>query len=262
MDKIFGALSSSSTASTSLPPTPSSLMYLSDDEVSNRNEHSREKKGWGPSPSQFDWRRRRLPDDSSDDEDEAPSSSVSRKLKLKDLRKLKLKYLRKLKDFIRENCLEIKTSIGMDYTVDIVEEEDENDMIALGQLYSYTDDVSDDDDDDSETESYEWEEELEPTLKRKGNNLDDDSSNLHKRVRFSYDVRDDKGSVYLSAIPDYMRNPSKYTRYTFDEESNRRAYMEFLNLLRCKDEAMAVDDETLVEFPRSVAFAPKRKPTP
>ncbi|CAA7049592.1 unnamed protein product [Microthlaspi erraticum] len=155
----------------------------------------------------------------------------------------------------------------MDSTLDSEEEEDENDLVASGQeLYGYTDDVNDDDSDECE--------ELEPTLKRKGNNEDDDSSKLYKRVRFSYDFGDDKGSgsssetEYLSGIPDYMRNPTKYTRYTFeeceevDEEYNRRAYMEFLNMLRSKDEAMVVDDETLVEFPRSVAFAPKSKPTP
>lgn len=251
IDKIFGSLSSSPTASTSSSPT--SLWYLAD-------ERSREKQGWGPSPYQFDWRRS-FPDDLSDDGDEAPSSVP-----------------RKPRDYNGEEWLEIKTSIGMDSTLDSEEEEDENDIVALAQqLYGYTDDVNDDDGDDSETESDEREE-LKQTLKRKGNNQDDDdddSSKLHKRVRLSSHVREDDDSVmetsfskvteYQSGIPDYMRNPSKYTRYAFDEceevdeESNRRAYMEFLNMLRSKDEPMVVD-ETPLEFPRSVAFAPKRKP--
>lgn len=116
---------------------------------------------------------------------------------------------------------------------------------------------------------------LKPILKRK-ENLGD--SKLQKRVRFSSDTRDDnssggdKDSVmetsspdehivqpdYPSGIPDYMRNPSKYTRYTFDEgevdeESNRKAYMEFLNMVRSRDEPLG-------ELPTSVAFVPKRKP--
>lgn len=69
-------------------------------------------------------------------------------------------------------------------------------------------------------------------------------------------------AVYPTGIPDYMRNPSKYTRYTFesgevDEESNRKAYMDFLNMIRSKDESLV---DPLMELPRSVAFVPKRKP--
>ena len=64
-------------------------------------------------------------------------------------------------------------------------------------------------------------------------------------------------------VPDYVRNPSKYTRYTFDEgevdeESNRKAYMELLNMIRSRDEPL---EDPLVELPTSVAFVPKRKPT-
>lgn len=120
---------------------------------------------------------------------------------------------------------------------------------------------------------------LKPILKRKENLAD---SKLQKRVRFTSDTRDDnssggdKDSVmetsspdehivrpdYPSGIPDYMRNPSKYTRYTFDEgevdeESNRKAYMEFLNMVRSRDEPLV---EPLGELPTSVAFVPKRKP--
>lgn len=120
---------------------------------------------------------------------------------------------------------------------------------------------------------------LKPILKRKENQPD---SKLQKRVRFSSDIRDDdstggdKDSVmepsspnelgvepdYPTGIPDYMRNPTKYTRYTFDsgevdEESNRKAYMDFLNMIRSRDEPVV---DPLVELPRSVAFVPKRKP--
>jgi hypothetical protein len=121
---------------------------------------------------------------------------------------------------------------------------------------------------------------LKPILKRRENQADDSKS--PKRVRFSSDVKDrtltegdndsvmeasspneDKvEAVYPTGIPDYMRNPSKYTRYTFesgevDEESNRKAYMDFLNMIRSKDESLV---DPLMELPRSVAFVPKRKP--
>lgn len=121
---------------------------------------------------------------------------------------------------------------------------------------------------------------LKPILKRKENQAD---SKLQKRVRFSSDIGDDnrtggdKDSVmetsspdedivvqpdYPTGIPDYMRNPSKYTRYTFesgevDEVSNRKAYMDFLNMIRSRDEPLV---DPLVELPKSVAFVPKKKP--
>lgn len=123
--------------------------------------------------------------------------------------------------------------------------------------------------------------ELKPILKRKENQAD---SKLQKRVRFSSDIGNenrsggDKDSVmetsspdehivvqpdYPSGIPDYMRNPTKYTRYAFDsgevdEESNRKAYMDFLNMIRRRDEPLI---DPMVELPKSVAFVPKKKPT-
>ena len=121
---------------------------------------------------------------------------------------------------------------------------------------------------------------LKPILKRKESQAD---SKLQKRVRFSSDTRDDNSTgddedsametsspeervvqrVNPSGVPDYVQNPSKYTRYTFDEgevdeESNRKAYMEFLNMIRSRDEPL---EDPLVELPTSVAFVPKRKPT-
>lgn len=118
---------------------------------------------------------------------------------------------------------------------------------------------------------------LKPILKRKESQAD---SKLQKRVRFSSDVRDDDSTGggdgdsametsivvqpdHPSGEPDYVRNPSKYTRYTFDEgevdeESNRKAYMEFLSMIRSRDEPL---EDPLLELPTSVAFVPKRKPT-
>lgn len=119
---------------------------------------------------------------------------------------------------------------------------------------------------------------LKPILKRKESQAD---SKLQKRVRFSSDVRDDDDSTgggdgdsametsivvqrdHPSGEPDYVRNPSKYTRYTFDEgevdeESNRKAYMEFLSMIRSRDEPL---EDPLVELPTSVAFVPKKNQT-
>lgn len=62
-------------------------------------------------------------------------------------------------------------------------------------------------------------------------------------------------------VPDYIRNPSKYTHYTFDsssdldEESNRQAYMDFLNMVK----RSKTTHETCIELPKSVIFTPQKK---
>ncbi|KAL1201362.1 hypothetical protein V5N11_003773 [Cardamine amara subsp. amara] len=330
IDKIFGSLSSSSSPASSAPV--SSLWSLSEDEIAT-NERSGEKENSGPSNSFPDiGRQENEPDELNIDGDEGQSSG-----------------LQKPNDYNDEEW-EIKSSIGMDSTLDMEEEEDDNDKVALGEkVYVYMKDVN-----DYETEADEWEElpaslkdrekdpranltaaklrlkedaeavnklnslhvsevhkdnlpmstsenenalvvsednlletqvgssddsGLKPILKRKESQAD---SKLQKRVRFSSDIRDDdstggdKDSVmepsspnengvepdHPTGIPDYLRNPTKYTRYTFDsgevdEESNRKAYMDFLNMIRRRDEPV---EGPLVELPRSVAFVPKKKP--
>ena len=65
-------------------------------------------------------------------------------------------------------------------------------------------------------------------------------------------------------IPDYLRNPSKYTRYTLesleggDEETNKRAFEDFRNSVK-KSEPDGLQPEFPVELPKSVAFTPRRK---
>lgn len=62
-------------------------------------------------------------------------------------------------------------------------------------------------------------------------------------------------------VPDYIQNPSKYTHYTFDsssdldEESNRQAYMDFLNMVK----RSKTTHETCIELPKSVIFTPQKK---
>ncbi|MBA0605970.1 hypothetical protein Godav_018497 [Gossypium davidsonii] len=71
-------------------------------------------------------------------------------------------------------------------------------------------------------------------------------------------------SDYPSGIPDYMRNPSKYTRYTFDtsevdDESNRLAYMDFLRLVRRSDGTEPQADDGPGDLTKPVTFIPRKK---
>lgn len=77
-------------------------------------------------------------------------------------------------------------------------------------------------------------------------------------------LMDGLGEVSTSySIPDYVRNPSRYTRYTLnssddmDEESNRRACMDFLNQL--KKPNSIEHSESLVSSPKTLIFTPKKK---
>ncbi|XP_022877166.1 uncharacterized protein LOC111395417 [Olea europaea var. sylvestris] len=73
-------------------------------------------------------------------------------------------------------------------------------------------------------------------------------------------------SQYSSAVPDYLRNPSKYTRYTFDssedmdEQSNRKAYMDFFHQLRKGNTESSLQDDTCADILKSIVFTPKKKP--
>lgn len=66
------------------------------------------------------------------------------------------------------------------------------------------------------------------------------------------------------STPDYVRNPSKYTHYTFDslsdesKEANQKAYMDFLNLMRGTN-TTETQDGSFRDLPRSVTFTPKKK---
>ncbi|KAL6568836.1 hypothetical protein OROHE_003577 [Orobanche hederae] len=125
-----------------------------------------------------------------------------------------------------------------------------------------------------------------PILK-KGENMMDSRS--QKRVRFIVDpnsrtqthedqqaletcVREDCAvqehapdlSLYTSGIPDYLKNPSKYTCYAFDssddvdDQSNQEAYMEFLDNVSRRNSDSSMDDLP-VETPKSLMFTPRRK---
>lgn len=70
---------------------------------------------------------------------------------------------------------------------------------------------------------------------------------------------------FSSAVPDYLRNPSRYTHYTFDsstdmdEQSNRQAYMDFLNMVKKSKSSDECPDDSPVDLPKSVTFIPRKR---
>lgn len=68
-----------------------------------------------------------------------------------------------------------------------------------------------------------------------------------------------------TSVPDYLRNPTRYTRYNLDsphdmdEESNRKAYMEFLNQLKKPNSTELQLDDNSVSFQHPLTFTPKKK---
>ncbi|KAM1357532.1 hypothetical protein EV1_044291 [Malus domestica] len=115
-------------------------------------------------------------------------------------------------------------------------------------------------------------------LKRKNDNQLD-SSKTQKRVRFdsncksnedaegegAKDVTVETHSNENPAVPDYIRNPSRYTHYTFDssgdvdEESNKQAYMDFLNLVRKSNSMEPQAEDASVDLSKPVTFIPRKK---
>ncbi|KAF0924925.1 hypothetical protein E2562_015000 [Oryza meyeriana var. granulata] len=124
---------------------------------------------------------------------------------------------------------------------------------------------------------------VKPILKRKEEQGD---SKPRKRVKFAADVKDQSAELpeqdedspmvpqsmdvvteknsstpsEFPGVPDYVKNPSKYTRYTLDapecnDESNRRAFADLHDLLR----RMEPEPEAPVEIPTSVVFIPRKK---
>lgn len=140
--------------------------------------------------------------------------------------------------------------------------------------------------------SYEVGGQLRSILKRKDNNSDIKS---HKRVRFDPGCKivseeenlekiqgmsvgnstvnamvSENGCMSgqnASGVPDYLQNPSKYTRYSFDsssevdEKSNTQAFMDFLKLVKRskRTESGSELEDTSAELPKSVTFIPKKR---
>ncbi|XP_010249230.1 PREDICTED: uncharacterized protein LOC104591860 [Nelumbo nucifera] len=340
VDRAFGSLSSS-------PSSLASLWSLTDDEVERK-----------------EWNRER---DGPDREDNPCSSSfnelfaTNQRAFEKNTRNLSEEDLEDLDDddgdgrrggdeFDREEW-EIRSSIGMDCTLDKEDEEDEYDKVAIGKenagdrLYmrdvidygidvdssnvvpnsfeEFTRDpranhlaakirLKEDQEAAASTESFLAAQakpaEVDPQvkvsedggclksiLKRKENQAE---SKSQKRVRFdpeckendseqeleeavistmvshsmetgtvSEDKNDSFSSQEASGIPDYLRNPSKYTRYSFDstsevdEGSNRGAYMDFLDMVKKATTGEPQQEDTCHDLPKSVTFTPRKKTT-
>lgn len=128
---------------------------------------------------------------------------------------------------------------------------------------------------------------LKPILKRKESQI---SSKPNKRVRFDSACQDvpsvtfeepqdfhtvpesmeatkaeaenPSAPVGSSEVPDYLRNPSKYTRYTFDsldddDQANKCAFEDFRNLVKKSNPELQPDIP--MELPKSVTFMPRKK---
>lgn len=224
---------------------------------------------------------------------------------------------------------EIRSSIGLDPTLDNEDEEDEYDRAALGEGASerlYMSDVKnhgphlnyhsifEDAEDDPYNVSHHFHKDpradhlaaatrigedqkaaenfpvpnygkadvaiediqLKPILKRK--ELQDDSK-PKKRVRFNHVAKADNdlnptavdpNSVMFdesAGLPDYLRNPSKYTCYAFEDYedsnlANKRAFEDFHNLhekSNSEQQQQQQQQHMDEELPKSITFNPRRK---
>ncbi|ONK58623.1 uncharacterized protein A4U43_C09F14960 [Asparagus officinalis] len=116
---------------------------------------------------------------------------------------------------------------------------------------------------------------VKPILKRKEAQIDPKPK---KRVRFDPgymgdldELSEEPGDVPMlprsmaesPGVPDYLRNPSKYTCYTLDssqneEETNKQAFEDFRNLVK-KSNPEDRQPEFPVDLPKSVTFTPRKK---
>ncbi|PON50483.1 tumor suppressing sub-chromosomal transferable candidate [Trema orientale] len=338
VNKIFGSLNSSSSLSATSPSSLSSVWSLTDDEI-ERREWNRDKPTPQPQPQPQSTLQ---PDalalekdlqDLDDDDDLDLQGPGSPTLPAKP-------------DDYNDEEWHVKSSIGLDPTLDYEEEEDEFDKVAVGKDEKpedgvYLKEIGDygihmdsanelptcfnqvtkdpranhlaaklrlkedaeaaqnipslrvsDQQTASPLEEEEMEEQEEEEedvnvpsnpksiLKRKDNQLLDSKS--HKRVRFDPQCKDNghpdthhhklvpDAPIFASGVPDYLQNPSRYTRYTFDdsssemnEESNKQALMDFWNLLKRSNASTEDQDQdqnaSFDPSSRSVTFIPRKK---
>ncbi|KAM0047420.1 putative tumor suppressing sub-chromosomal transferable candidate 4 [Helianthus debilis subsp. tardiflorus] len=262
VDKVFGSISSSSTS-----------WSLTDAQVQRR-----------------EWRR----DETQRDDDRIPVFSSS---------------------FNDDDDLDIRSSIGLDPTLDNEEEEDAYDKMAQGRENGgdrlYMKDVTDhglylnahnvhvlptslhqdsraaktrlNEDDDDAAAALQGSDEpmltsedaivsIKPILKRR-QIYDCEEAKPAKRVRFHSTCKSadaappppesfgltHKTSGNWRSVPDYILNPSKYTRYTFDDESNSEAYLKLLEQISKSSKHDTVGQKSCGELPKSVVFIPRKK---
>lgn len=182
-----------------------------------------------------------------------------------------------------EEQWEIKTSIGLDCTLDYEDEEDEYDKVAVGmekagyrfQMNEYVNDDYEIDLDEvpnllKDVTGDPLENGLKLLLKRMS--IDDQlaSSTSEKRVRFPNEEKHEGSKDrWSAAVPDYLRNPSRYTHYKIDsssdmdDESNKQAYLNFCmhNLSLIKSNTREVEDDSCIGVSKPVALVPRKKST-
>ncbi|KAD7478736.1 hypothetical protein R6Q59_005504 [Mikania micrantha] len=310
VDRVFGSLQSSSSSSSSIQSNSSSLnslWCLTDEEIERHKwiqdklDHNKDNdeqihrlknpKPYSPflqslvaEPSTSDQNMlsdiQELDDDEDEDDDENRQPDLSKPV-----------------DHSAEEW-DIRSSVGMDCTLDNEEEEDAYDKVAEGREESadrfymkHVNDYEVEIDSNNEIPNSFTDVIRDPRANHRAAKLrlkeDDDSArklgfqisknSIHESSQSATESKEhsvmnetagSKVATFLpqvsSNVPDYLRNPSRYTRYTFDsmdgvdEESNRKAYMEFFNSLK-GSAAMEIEDDLSANSARSIIFTPKKK---
>ncbi|KAK1423217.1 hypothetical protein QVD17_18513 [Tagetes erecta] len=300
VDRTFGSLQSSSTQSN--PSSLTSLWSLTDEEIERnkwiqpKTDPNKDKddyihrlknpkpfspilKGLVDQPSSSDRNMdadiQELDDDDDEDEDDDDGNRL----------------MNKPDDHSNEEW-DIRSSVGMDCTLDNEEEEDAYDKVAVGKDESadrfYMKSINDYEveiDSNNELPSSFTDVIRDPRANHTAAKLrlkeDDESAkklglqmpqnSIQEPNKPATESKEPTGSEVATfspqvfrTVPDYLRNPSKYTRYTFDsmddvdEEANKKAYMNFFSSLK-GSAAMEIEDNVSTETGKSIIFTPRKK---
>ncbi|XP_033514682.1 uncharacterized protein [Nicotiana tomentosiformis] len=268
VDKVFGSLTSTAPSS-----NLSSLWCLTDDEI-----HKREWDRDSPSRELLDFDSKPCPP-------HIDGFFAKPHLQTLDFPKQLQSDLEELSDGQEEPDADepdIRSCIGLDSTLDYEEEEDEFDKVAVGREKQqpsdrlYLRDVSDY---GIPTDTYN---ELPLTLEEV--ERDPRANHLAAKLRLQEDAaeaaalreahftsmpppkvfrfNEDSNLPPDSSVPDYIRNPSKYTCYALDasdnmdEASNRKAYMDFFSLMKKRAQ---LEDDSATNFQKFPTFNPRMK---
>lgn len=272
VDKVFGSLKTTSNLS--------SLWCLTDDEI--------EKREWNrdtPSRELLDFDSKPCPPNIDGFFAKPPQTLDFPKQLQSDLEQLS-----DGQEPDDDNESAIKSGIGLDCTLDYEEEEDEFDKVAVDREKEkqqpsdrlYTREVSDygistetchelpltlqeierDPRANHEAAKLRLKEDAEAALREghlgsmpPGASKTQDQDDAHSPKKLK--LKEDSNLFPNASIPDYIRNPSKYTCYTLDvsddmdEESNRKAYMDFLSLVK---KGSQLDNGSSTNFQKSPTF--------
>ncbi|KAI3717592.1 hypothetical protein L1987_69308 [Smallanthus sonchifolius] len=301
IDKAFGSLQSSSSSSSSIQCTPSSLWCLTDEEIernkwiqdkveSNKDKDEHLHRLKDPKPYSPIFQGLLAEPSTSGQNMESDIQELDEDDDEEDEKQL----LTKPDDHSNEEW-DIRSSVGMDCTLDKEEEEDAYDRVAVGNEESadqfYMKDVNDyevETDSNNELPNSFTDVIRDPRANHMAAKLrlkEDDDSARKLGLQISEDnpiqkldetatelkVNETSGSkvaTFLpqisSSVPDYVRNPSKYTHYTFDsmdgvdEESYQKAYMDLFSSLN-GSAAMEIQDDVSINSATSIIFTPKKK---